>query len=115
MKDDYLKYWRVIRYFVRAKYKLSQCDLDMILFLHSEKHFDKAKFSEFNELLRWDVSRFERLRKLDWIKVFRKKCGPTKTVYVLSYKANRLVTSIYKKLSGEEIPTTKLLRHRAPE
>ena len=107
MTDDYLKYWRVIRYFIKAKYKLTQCDLDMILFLHSEKHFDKAKFAEFNELLRWDVNRFERLRNLGWIKVFRKRCGATKTVYILSYKANRVVTSIYKKLSGEEIPTTQ--------
>jgi len=50
MNNDYLKYWRVIRYFIKAKYNLTQGDLDVILFLNSEGYFDKAKFDEFDEL-----------------------------------------------------------------
>ena len=50
MQSDYLKYWRVVRYFIKAKYKLTQEDLDMLLFLYSEKYFDKSKFKEFNNL-----------------------------------------------------------------
>lgn len=107
MKDDYLKYWRVIRYFVKAKYKLTQCDLDMLLFLHSEKYFDKGRFKEYEELMIWERGRFGRLTKEGWIKVFRKRSGPTKAVFTLTYKSSRLITSIYKKLSGEEIPTTQ--------
>ena len=30
---DYMKYWRVIRYFVKRKYKLNTEDLDMLFFL----------------------------------------------------------------------------------
>ena len=41
---DYLKYWRVVRYFIKAKYGLSQADLDILLFLYSEKYFSKDKF-----------------------------------------------------------------------
>ena len=41
---DYLKYWRVVRYFIKAKYNLSQADLDIILFLYSEKYFSKDDF-----------------------------------------------------------------------
>ncbi len=103
---DYLKYWRVIRYFVKAKYKLSQADLDIILFLYSEKYFDKGKFDEFDELLSWDVKRFNRLLKDGWIQSFRKKVGNRRTVYQLSYKASRMVHSIYQKLNGEEIPVS---------
>ncbi len=106
MNHDYLKYWRVIRYFVKAKYDLSQGELDVILFLNSEGHFGKDKFDEFNELLSWDKGRFKRLLRDGWIQVFRKRCGPTKTLYILSYKSKRLVLSIYKKLNGEEIPTS---------
>jgi len=76
-RSDYLKYWRVIRQYVKVRYGLNQADLDMLLFLYSEKYFGKDKFQEFNELLSWDEKRF-----------------------------NRMIGSIYKKLNGEEIPMT---------
>jgi hypothetical protein len=104
--NDYLKFWRVIRYFYKAKYGLNQADLDMILFLYSEPYFSKDKFSQFNELLSWDVNRFERLRSEGWIVIFRRRTGNRRGVYQLSDKAIRLVTDIYKKLNGEEIPVS---------
>ena len=104
--SDYLKYWRVIRYFIKAKYGLNQADLDMLLFLHSEDIFSKDKFKEFNNMLGWDVSRFERLRKDGWIEIFRNRMGRRKALYQLSYKTQRVITSIYKKLNGEEISTS---------
>lgn len=109
MNNDYLKYWRVIRYFIKAKYDLTTADLDMLLFLKSEGRFDKDKFDDFNEIMSWDKNRFENLKKNGWIEVFRKggNRGSRRALYQLSYKAQRVLTSIYKKLSGEEIPTTQ--------
>ena len=104
--SDYLKYWRVIRYFIKAKYGLNQADLDMLLFLHSEDIFSKDKFKKFDNMLGWDVSRFERLRKDGWIEIFRNRMGRRKALYQLSYKTQRVITSIYKKLNGEEISTS---------
>lgn len=104
---DYLKYWRVIRYFVKRKYGLSQAELEMLLFLRTEQYFSKDDFDEFDELLSWDKNRFERLRKDGWIESFRKKEGKRRAVYQLSYKAQRMLTSVYKKLEGEEIPESK--------
>ena len=69
---DYLKYWRVVRYFIKSKYGLTTADLDMLLFLNSEGYFSKDDFYEFNELLSWDKNRFENLRTNGWIEVFRK-------------------------------------------
>jgi len=93
--NDYLKYWRVIRYFVKAKYGLTQSDLDVLLFLYSEKYFNKDKFEEFDELLSWDEDRFDRLLRDEWISCFR------------PYKGKRVIGSIYKKLNGEEIPVSQ--------
>ena len=107
MKSNYLKYWRDIRYFIKAKYKLSQAELDVLLFLHDEKYFSKEKFEEFNNLLSWNVNRFDKLLRDNWIEVFRKRQGKNKTLYSLSYKSQRVITSIYKKLNGEEIPTSQ--------
>jgi hypothetical protein len=103
-KNDYLKYWRVIRYYVKAKYGLTQADLDMILFLYSEKYFDSEKFDEYSNLISWDKTRRARLIKEGWIQIFRHRNKNTKVIYCLSYKASRMVDSIYKKLNGDEIP-----------
>lgn len=104
---DYLKYWKVIRYFAQAKYGIKSADLDMLLFLYSEKYFSKTQFKEFNELLSWDISRFSRLLRDGWISVFRKRQGNKKTLYELSYKGKRMISSLYKKLNGEEIPMSE--------
>jgi hypothetical protein len=69
--DDYLKYWRVIRQYIKARYELSQADLDMLLFLYSEGYFGKDKFREFAQLVSWDVNRFDRLLTQGWIENFR--------------------------------------------
>ena len=56
-------------------------------------------------LLSWDEDRFDRLLRDGWIEVFRKSSKKHKTLYDLSFKTQRVISSIYKKLSGEEIPT----------
>lgn len=105
MKSDYLKYWRVIRQYTKVRYGLSQADLDMLLFLYSEQYFGKDKFREFNQLLSWDIQRFERLRQDGWIENFRGRGQGMKALYGLSFKAKKMIASIYSKLNGDEIPT----------
>jgi hypothetical protein len=58
---NYLKYWRVVRYFINAKYGISQPDLEMLLFLYDEPYFTRAKFKEFDKVFSWDKDRFNRL------------------------------------------------------
>jgi len=106
MQSDYLKYWRVVRQFIKAKHKLTQADLDILLFLKSEQYFSKDKFKEFDELISWNKNRFENLRQAGWIEVFRKRMGKRKALYQLSTKGKRVTTSIYKYLNGKEIPTS---------
>ena len=103
---DYLKFWRVIRYYMKAKHGLSQADLDIILFLYSEGYFGRADFDKFAELVSWEVDRFKRLWKEGWIEHFRKGTGRTRAIYQLSYKSKNVVLDIYRKLNGEEIPTS---------
>ena len=105
--NDCLKYWRVIRYFVKQKYNLSTADLEMLLFLYSEDIFSKDKFEEFDNLLSWDKERFNRLYNQGWIEVFRKRKKTRKSLYSLTFKTQRVIGDIYKKLSGEEIPTSQ--------
>ena len=96
--DDYLKYWRVIRYFIKAKYNITQAELDMLLFLRTERFFSKDRFKEFDELLSWNVNRFDKLKRDGWIEVFRKRAGKKKAIYNHKNVVNFLgYYSIYEK------------------
>lgn len=103
---DYLKYWKVIRQYIKAKHGLNQSDLDVLLFLYSEVYFSKQKFKEFANIVSWDSRRFTRLLSENWICVFRKRAGVKKTLYQLSPNGERVIESMYKKLNGEEIPVS---------
>ena len=103
--NDYLKFCRVIRYFIKSKYKLSQADLDILLFLYSEGYFGQEKFDEFAQLVSWNKIRFYKLMKDGWIEKFRVR-AKNRALYQLTYKANRLVADIYRKLNGAEIPVS---------
>ena len=74
--------------------------------LYSEKYFSSDKFEEFNSLLSWDDKRFKKLRRDGWIEVFRKRAGKRRALYQLSYKSTRMCLDIYRKLNGEEVPTS---------
>ena len=104
--SDYLKFWRVIRYYIKAKHQISQADLDIILFLYSEGYFGKEKFEQFVQLVSWDKDRFDDLLKDKWIERFRRRGTDGRALYSLSDKAKNLVRDIYRKLEGEEIPTS---------
>ncbi len=100
---NYLKYWRVIRYWAKAKYGLTTPDLDMMFFLYSEDYFNKTKFKDFEQIMSWDVNRFNSLLKNEWISVWRKRKGKEATLYELSFKGKIAINTIYRKLNGEEI------------
>jgi len=105
--DDYLKYWRVIRQYIKTKHGLTQSDLDMLMFIYTEKYFSKARFDEFSRVVSWDADRFKRLKENGWIESFRKYDPHTNTraIYQISPAGKRVVSSIYKMLKGEEMPT----------
>lgn len=100
---NYLKYWRIIRYWAKAKYGFSVSDLDMMLFLYSENFFNKKTFCEYTEMMSWDKSRFNKLLKDGYIHLWRKGEGKEADLYEVSYKGKRAISSIYAKLNGEEI------------
>ena len=106
MKSDYLKYWRVVRQFIKVKHNLTQSDLDILLFLKSEQYFSRDKFNEFDKLISWEKLRFKRLKKEGWIEIFRKRMGQRKALYQLSNRGKRVTASIYKYLNGQEIPSS---------
>lgn len=99
---DYLKYLRIVRYWAKRTHGVGLADLEMILFLYSERLFKRSDFNDYEEIFSWDVSRFNKLLRDGWISVWRKSKGSEVALYEVSYKGKRLIVSVYKKLSGEE-------------
>lgn len=102
-KDDYLKYWKVVRKWAQLKHKLTQAELEMLLFLRSEKYFCKTDYNRYESLMSWNKKRFENLLRNGWIGYHLKRGnGDPMTIYKLTNKTHRLLNNVYAKLSGQE-------------
>lgn len=100
----YLKYWRVIRQYYKAKHGVSQSDLDVLLFMYDEGYFGRDRFDEYARITGWDQPRFYRMLNAGWFEVFRKANGNKKAIYRMTEKGKLLCADIYRKLNGEDIP-----------
>lgn len=102
-EHDYLKYWRVMRYWMRRKYDLKTGDLDMLLFLYSEMYFDRDRFEEYNNVIGWDTKRFNRMIDEGWIHVWREKTSRARALYEVTTKARVATSELYRKLNRDEL------------
>ena len=99
---DYLKYFRIVRYWAKKKYGLGLADIEMIMFLYSERLFKRSDFNDYQQIFSWNRQRFQELLRDGWISKWRSSKPGQVALYEVSYKGKRLVKSFYKKLSGEE-------------
>jgi hypothetical protein len=65
----------------------------------------------------WDKNRWERLRRNDWITVWRQRNNTTQkyTIYKTSFKCSQLISRIYRMLLGQEDLPTSLRRNKIME
>lgn len=104
-KYNILKYWRIVRYYIKRKYEISEADLEMLLFLYDEGRFTADQFKDYSNTMCWDRHRFFRLKNEGYINVWRKKneVPNRKPIYELSRKALSLCNNLYKKLLDNEV------------
>ena len=100
--NDYLKYYRIVRYWVRTKYGVNITDMEFFMFLYSEKLFSQAQFREYECIFPWDKDRFKRYLKDGWIIKWRDNINNHGALYELSHKGKHMITTIYRKLNGED-------------
>jgi len=99
--ENILKYWKVVREWMKAKHGLTQADLDMLLFLYDEGTFRQADLVKFEKLLSWDRKRQQRLMDSGWIALLVARNPKRNTTYRLTIKGKRALTEMYKRLYGE--------------
>jgi len=101
-KYNYMKYWRIVKYWVKRKWNINQADLEVLLFLYDEGIFTTREFRNFTSLLSWDKDRLQKYVKRDLVVIWREPKGYQR-LYTLSQTAKRICSSVYKKLLQEEI------------
>lgn len=102
---DYLKYHKLVFSWAIGVKKIKPADLDMILFLYSEKIFNQSKIKDYALIMPFDKKRLERLVLEGWIVKWREPAKNRVILYQLTHKSKMLVRSIYRKLEGlEPIP-----------
>lgn len=100
----FLKYYRIVKYYIKNKYKILDAELDMILFLYDENIFTKDVFNDFSRSMSWDKSRFSVMVKKGFIKKWRdRKETQRSNLWELTMASKRICNHMYKKLTQEEI------------
>ena len=105
-----LKYYRLTRKWACKTYGLTDADLELLIFLDCQKRFTRQEFIDGTYTMSWDKTRWDKLRKLGWIEVWRHRNRTTikYSVFKTSFKCSQLISRIYRILLGEEdMPTSE--------
>lgn len=103
-QHNFLKYYRVVKYYIKSKYNISELDLDMILFLYDEDIFTKDIFNDFARTMSWNKERFSQMVEAGYIKKWRdRKETQRSNLYELTISSKRICNHMYKKLTQEEV------------
>lgn len=101
---NFLKYYRVVRYYIKKKYEITLMELDMILYLYDMPFFRKEDFNYYGNTMSWDKKRFYEMIKKGLIKEWRpgKEQYAKAKMFELSHKAKSICSLTYKKLLQDE-------------
>ena len=105
-----LKYYRLVRRWACKTYNLTDADLELLIYLDCKDFFTRNEFIDGTYTYSWDKNRWERLRREEWIDVFkeRNRTSSKYAVYKVSKKGKLLIRRIYRILLGEEdLPTSE--------
>jgi hypothetical protein len=104
------KYYRLVRKWACKTYKLTDADLELLIYLDCKERFTRQEFIDGVYTMSWDKKRWERLRSEDWIEVWRHRNRTTIkfSIFKTSFKCSQLISRIYRILLGEEdLPTSE--------
>ena len=101
-----LKYYRLTRKWVCKTYRLTDADLELLIYLDCKGRFTRNEFIEGVYTYSWDKHRWERLKKEGWIEVWRHRNRTTikYSIFKTSFKCSQVISRIYRILLGEEDP-----------
>jgi hypothetical protein len=102
VKYNYLKYWRLVKYWAQVEMKLLETDVYMLLYIYAERPFTMTYFKQYDSTFTHQHSKFDRFLREGYIVKFRQNYKTYGTLYTLSFKGKRICDDIYKILEGKK-------------
>ena len=63
------KYYRLVRKWACKTYNITDADLELLIYLDCKGRFTRKDFIDGVYTMSWDINRWEKLRRGDWIEV----------------------------------------------
>lgn len=105
MKDAHvLKYYRIVRKWAAKQNDLQDADVELLIYLSHLGRFTRNDFINGVYAYSWDKHRWNKLRQAGWIDTWRHRNRTTikYSIFKASFKANHLVSRIYRIIAAEE-------------
>lgn len=101
-ESNYLKNWRIVRYYIQKKYNLNIKELEILLYLYDMGVFTRKELNDYARTCSWGNQVSKLLIDRELIKLWRKGEARQKDLFELTQKAKLICSHTYKKLNGEE-------------
>jgi DNA-binding PadR family transcriptional regulator len=101
-QEDFLKDWKVVRYYIQKKYEITLGELEILLHLYSCGPFTRDYFFQYANLSDWDKGKLKKMMDRGFIYIYRKKQGRESKLYDLTHQAKYICNLTYKKLTKKE-------------
>ncbi len=99
---DFLKYYGIIRQYVKKKYDMNTHYFEMMCFLYSEGIFNLKTMEQYNQFLPFSQNKRKNLITMGYISVFREATMTRGALYEVSMKGRAMMRDVYDRLTGEK-------------
>lgn len=97
-----LKYWKIVKYWIKQTHQLTEDDLDALLFIYEMKPFTKSEFGSYDNVFVFQTPKINRLIQKGLLVVFREKTRREAAKYVISERGNKICKDVYAILAGKK-------------
>lgn len=104
------KYYRLVRKWVCKTYDITDADLELLVYLDCKGRFTRQEFIDGTYTYSWDKTRWDRLRKAEYIETWRHRNRTTikYSIFKTSRKCSQIISRMYRILLGDEdLPTSE--------
>ena len=104
------KYYRLVRKWVCKTYDLTDADLELLVYLDCKGRITRQEFIDGTYTYSWDKTRWDRLRKAEYIETWRHRNRTTikYSIFKTSRKCSQIISRMYRILLGDEdLPTSE--------
>lgn len=102
MERNYLKYWKIAKYWAKKVYNLSEEDLETLLFIYKEEPFNKTTFGVYDNMNVFTTPKLSKFLKKGLITQYRKKTSMHAALYEISSLGSKICTDVYSILEGKK-------------